>query len=588
MLKSVLAGAAALGAVQTVAGATELEAGTIGNPAPANVGATFLGGFAVIGAPSRSESYEVKGTLAPGLVIAGLSGDLVNRASVLITGKPTQVGSFTLKIRAWEGINKTKKGGSLTFDYTIIVGEAVETAPFITRHPKGLVVTVGEPASFEVQVSGSPSPTFQWSKNGVVLPGASSAIFSIGAVTTSDAGEYTVRATNSRGNVTSFGANLEVIEPIDPPRIEITASPFSADVELGESVSFSVTANAPDELTYQWYRHRSGEFEPQILTSETGVSLAINAASTIDMGFYFARLTSGSLTMDSAAAILTVAGGSSRLANLSTRGNVPAGGELTPGFVLRGDGVKELIIRAVGPELADFGVGTAMADPALALVPLGGSTPSLTNDNWEDAANSIQLAATSASLGAFPLNPGSRDAAVLSSVSLPNAAGTKGFTVQITSTSGAAGIALAEVYDPDGTGGSAQLINISARGFSGVGADVLAPGFVIDGDGAKTMLIRVVGPTLGGFGVPDTMTDPRLEVIPSGQSFAIASNDNWEGTTALKAAFQTTGAFTFGDDASLDAAVVVRLPPGAYTVRPAGADDGTGVILVEAFEVLIP
>ena len=304
------------------------------------------------------------------------------------------------------------------------------------------------------------------------------------------------------------------------------------------------------------------------------------------MGFYFSRVTSGDESIDSSAAILTLAGGSSRLANLSTRGSVPAGGELTPGFVLRGDGNKELVIRAVGPELADFGVSTAMADPALALVPLGGTTPSLTNDNWEDAANASQLAMISATLGAFPLDSGSRDAAVLNSVSLPNAAGSKGFTVQITSTSDRAGIALAEVYDPDVGGGSAQLTNISARGFSGLGADVLAPGFVIEGDGAKTMLIRVVGPTLDGFGVPDTMIDPRLEVIPGGQTFVIASNDNWGGTPALKTAFQTTGAFAFDDDTSLDASVVGRLPPGAYTVRLAGANAGTGVILVEAYEVL--
>ena len=100
------------------------------------------------------------------------------------------------------------------------------------------------------------------------------------------------------------------------------------------------------------------------------------------------------------------------------------------------------------------------------------------------------------------------------------------------------------------------------------------------------MLIRVVGPTLGGFWVPGTMIDPRLEVIPGGQTFTIARNDNWGGTAALKAAFQTTGAFAFAEDASLDAAVVVRLPPGAYTVRPTGANNGTGVILVEAYEVL--
>lgn len=100
------------------------------------------------------------------------------------------------------------------------------------------------------------------------------------------------------------------------------------------------------------------------------------------------------------------------------------------------------------------------------------------------------------------------------------------------------------------------------------------------------MLIRVGGPLLASFGLPNTMTDPRLEVIPSGQTFVVADNDNWGGTAALKAAFQTTGAFPFENDATLDAAVVVRLPPGGYTVRVTGANDGVGEVIVEAYEVL--
>ncbi len=261
------------------------------------------------------------------------------------------------------------------------------------------------------------------------------------------------------------------------------------------------------------------------------------------MGFYFARITSGGMTVDSDYAILTVQGGASRLANLSTRGRIPAGQNLTPGFVLRGDGAKDLVIRAVGPELAEFGVTTALDDPTFGLIPLLGSDPLLTSDNWEDSSNSAELATRSAALGAFPLSGGSLDAAVLTSVPLPNSANTRGFTVQITSTTGSSGIVFAEVYDPDGAGDAAQLTNISARGFSGLGADVLALGFVIDGEGAKTMLIRVVGPTLAELEVGGTMVGPRLEVIPGGQDFVIAENDNWSGTAALKTAFATTGAF---------------------------------------------
>ncbi len=581
VLKGVLVGSAALGTVQTVAGATELNAGSTGNPASATVGESFAAAIAVTGAPAVAASYEVTGSIPAGLTFANLSGDTVNGATLTISGTPTEAGEFTMMIRAWKNANKTGQGGTPTFNYVINVEAATATAPMITDQPDSISVPEGGTATFELEGNGDPDPTFQWRKNGVDIPGATDSTLTITSVTPSDAGTYSVVVTNSAGSATSDDATLTVT---DPPAIAISTQPAATDAVAGSTAAMSVIASGGGSLSYQWFRYKNGEGQSPV-AGATDASLEISPVVASDMGFYFVRVTSGTTSVDSDYAILTLQGGASRLANLSTRGSVPAGGELTPGFVLRGDGSKDLVIRAVGPELADFGVTTAMDDPTLSLVPLGGSAAQLTNDNWQDSANSAELATKSASLGAFPLNEGSLDASVLTSVSLPNSAGSKGFTVQITSTSGAAGIALAEVYDPDAAGTAAQLTNISARGFSGLGADALSPGFVIDGDGAKTMLIRVVGPRLADFGVPGTMANPRLEVIPGGQSFVVAENDDWGGTSALKTAFQTTGAFEFTNDGSRDAAVVVRLPPGPYTVRPSGVNDGTGVILVEAYEV---
>jgi hypothetical protein len=581
VLKGVLVGSAALGTVQTVAGATELNAGSTGNPASATVGESFAAAIAVTGAPAVAASYEVTGSIPAGLTFANLSGDTVNGATLTISGTPTEAGEFTMMIRAWKNANKTGQGGTPTFNYVINVEAATATAPMITDQPDSISVPEGGTATFELEGNGDPDPTFQWRKNGVDIPGATDSTLTITSVTPSDAGTYSVVVTNSAGSATSDDATLTVT---DPPAIAISTQPAATDAVAGSTAAMSVIASGGGSLSYQWFRYKNGEGQSPV-AGATDASLEISPVVASDMGFYFVRVTSGTTSVDSDYAILTLQGGASRLANLSTRGSVPAGGELTPGFVLRGDGSKDLVIRAVGPELADFGVTTAMDDPTLSLVPLGGSAAQLTNNNWQDSANSAELATKSASLGAFPLNEGSLDASVLTSVSLPNSAGSKGFTVQITSTSGAAGIALAEVYDPDAAGTAAQLTNISARGFSGLGADALSPGFVIDGDGAKTMLIRVVGPRLADFGVPGTMANPRLEVIPGGQSFVVAENDDWGGTSALKTAFQTTGAFEFTNDGSRDAAVVVRLPPGPYTVRPSGANDGTGVILVEAYEV---
>jgi len=281
---------------------------------------------------------------------------------------------------------------------------------------------------------------------------------------------------------------------------------------------------------------------------------------------------------------LTLAGGESRLVNLSTRGRIAAGGTLTPGFVLKGDGPKPLIVRSIGPGLFDFLGSDALADPTMDLIPLGGSTPLLTNDNWGDASNASELITANASLGAFGLKPGSLDAAVLTEVPMPTSE--TGYTVRISSTSStASGIVLAEVYDPQDAGVGADLVNVSARGNSGPGADALVPGFVIGGTGAKTMLIRVVGPELSKFGVVGVMADPKLSIVPLGQSYTIAENDDWNGADSLKTAFANSGAFGFDDDTSKDAAVLVRLPPGGYTVKVESAGGESGIVLVEAYDL---
>jgi hypothetical protein len=149
-----------------------------------------------------------------------------------------------------------------------------------------------------------------------------------------------------------------------------------------------------------------------------------------------------------------------------------------------------------------------------------------------------------------------------------------------------AGIAMAEVYDLDATTSPGQFASLSTLGFTGMGENVLTPGFIITGDGPKQLLIRVVGPTLGAapYNVPGTLADPRFKVIPLNQNFTVASNDNWGGTAALQAAFAQTQAFALPTD-SRDAAAIVCLPPGGYTVQATGVGDTTGNVLVEVYDL---
>jgi hypothetical protein len=127
------------------------------------------------------------------------------------------------------------------------------------------------------------------------------------------------------------------------------------------------------------------------------------------------------------------------LVNASTRAFVGSGdGVLIPGFAIAGTGGVRLLIRAVGPGLAEFGVTGALADPELTL--FSGSQAIAVNDNWGTAATAGEVLAAARQAGAFALASGSRDAALL--VSLRAGA----YTARVGGVAGATGTALVEIY----------------------------------------------------------------------------------------------------------------------------------------------
>jgi hypothetical protein len=157
-------------------------------------------------------------------------------------------------------------------------------------------------------------------------------------------------------------------------------------------------------------------------------------------------------------------------------------------------------------------------------------------------------------------------------------------SVRISATGRGTGAVIAEVYDatpPDGfTRTTPRLINVSVLKPLGAGFTV---GLVVGGSGARRVLVRAVGPTLGtAFGVSGAAVDLRFTVHAG--TAVIAGNDNWGGSAALKAAFAATGAFGL-PDASRDAAAVLSLPPGNYTVAVSSASGAGGLALAEVYEL---
>ncbi len=255
-----------------------------------------------------------------------------------------------------------------------------------------------------------------------------------------------------------------------------------------------------------------------------------------------------------------------RLSNVAVRTTLAANQILTVGLTMQG-GPKSALIRAAGPGLGALGVPGTMADPKLAV--FNGSTQVAANDNW--AGNAGVKAAMSA-VGAFPFASDiSLDAALVTDID-------GGRTVQVSGP--AAGNLIVEVYDA-GSGDIPRLTNISALNRVGTGDDILIAGFTLAGSGTRTLLIRAVGPSLGALGVPGTLADPKLQLFNSAQT-KIDENDTY--AASLAPTFAAVGAFALTPGAK-DAALVVTLPAGGYTVQVSGADGGTGSAIVEIYEL---
>ena len=251
-----------------------------------------------------------------------------------------------------------------------------------------------------------------------------------------------------------------------------------------------------------------------------------------------------------------------RVINLSTQAHVGTGESvLVGGFAIR-DGSRQLLIRAVGPTLNDYGVQGPLANPVLTLRRADQDTALQQNDDWGGASALVNAGKAT---GAFELPAGSRDAALLVTLSEGN------YTATISSGENGTGRAIVEMYEVSGTG-SGRFINLSTRTAIS-SAQTATAGFVISG-GRKEVLVRVAGPALASYGVTNPAADPRLTLY-RGQS-EIASNDDWASDAT------TAGAFPFAAG-SKDAALRTTLEPGAYTVLAAPASGTGGVVLIEVY-----
>jgi N-acetylneuraminic acid mutarotase len=280
------------------------------------------------------------------------------------------------------------------------------------------------------------------------------------------------------------------------------------------------------------------------------------------------------------------ANASPQLGNISTRAFVQTGDNvMIGGFIVQGT-PKRVIIRAIGPELGapPYNVPGALADPTLELHDATGALIA-SNDNWHQTIiGGIITSQQWVDIRNSGYAPGdTRESAIIAELPAGN------YTAIVRGVNNTTGVALVEAYDlspePDSI-----LGNISTRGFVQTGDNVMIGGFIVQGSASTKVIIRAIGPELGGppYNVPGALADPTLE-LHDATGALIASNDNWHQTiiggiiTSQQWVEIRNSGYAPAD--GRESAIIADLPAGNYTAIVHGVNNTTGVGLVEVYDL---
>jgi hypothetical protein len=544
--------------------------------------------------------------------LTGLPAGLTfNSSTGAVVGTPAAAGTYTLTASA---ANSLGSGVPSILNLTVTGGSSStggnSTAPVILLPPSDQTTTVGSNVRFSVTAVGSGTLSYQWLHNGSLISGATGPILQISLVTGADAGAYTVTVSNAAGSVTSGSANLIISSFTVPP--VITAQPVKTSSIVGAATTFTVGASGSAPLSYQWLVGGTP------IAGATAASFIIPSTKLADAGTYSVVVTNPFGTATSVNAVLSVSATASApifqyQPNPTT---VNAGG--TASFSVGVVGTPPLVYQWFknGAPLPGA-TGPALSFPAAQVSDSGSYNVTITNPVGSITSAAAPLTVTTGGTP-VPVKIVQQPIAVST-----NHGGGATFSVAVTGDAtityqwrknqapiaGATGPTYnlyglqdsdAATYDVLVANGfsatisfptpltvtpvavPSRLTNVSVLGFNGLNNQALAIGFVIGGSGSENTLVRAVGPSLSAFGLKGLLADPQLTVYSSGVH-SLASNDNWGGGAALSTAFTQTGAFAL-PAASLDAALTTVLAAGSYTAVVTGTNNGTGSVLLEAYD----
>ncbi|MFM8335454.1 MAG: immunoglobulin domain-containing protein, partial [Opitutaceae bacterium] len=394
-------------------------------------------------------------------------------ASVNVTATDTNGASATASISVSVGGTNSARAPAITSQPPAVLRLAAGTTPTI---------------ALTVAATGTPTPTYQWRRNGAPIAGETSPSLVLARATEAQAGAYTCVVTNSNGSVSSDSSTVSFITATAAETGRLINLSILSIFAPGEAMTMgTVLGGAGTSGTKALLARVAGpslaplgvaEFmpdpqmslvraggpvvagndnwggEPTLAAAFSAVgAFAYASGNSRDAAIFQPALPAGGYTVELndkggapgfAIAELydstpksAVTATTPRLVNVSVRRNIPEGSSLVAGFYVDGTTARTVLIRAIGPGLAVFGVPETMPDPALKL--LGANSAVIgANDNW---GGTTQLTAAGAAVGAFAVaNPSSNDAMLL--ITLPPGK----YTAEVTG-KGAGGAALVEVYE---------------------------------------------------------------------------------------------------------------------------------------------
>lgn len=390
------------------------------------------------------------------------------------------------------------------------------------------------------------------------------------------------------------------IQDNDPaPAVKFSSANYSANEGDGTALLTITKAGATEVATTVYYKTRDGSATSpsdytftgddlsasvEFLPADTSIDIQIAIANDVyrepneTFEVYFTVILGGSPVTPATATITIVDDdpqgplAPAQAVNISTRSEVATGDGVTiGGFIVTGNADKPVLLRGLGPSLAGAGVpaNEVLADPVLELHgPNGGLMTR--NDNWRDDPLTLHY------IEGSPFQPTDDRESVIPA-SLPPGA----YTAINTGKGQTSGIGLVEVYDIY-QAADAELANISTRGLVQTASNVMIGGFVLGRNpGNVHVAVRGIGPSLSQFGLANVLQDPTLE-LHDGNGTIMTSNDNWQDDPISAAQLAAHGLALQQPNES---GIFLDLPPGAFTVILAGKNGGSGIGLVEIYNL---